>query len=204
MTTSYLCAAADNRGYAINWSRCDWRSDSFKGGEVVYTSTCVVSNVMVVDFTSMYPSIMGSCGISPECLDYISPRMNGTDSCRYDSLGVGTIYIVRVDKTYICVVVYVTNALGVKALESATIICELCDIETSHIKDSNTVTAVVDRLIDRVMDTDVHTRIFVVSHEFVDSYEGVFTRGISHPGVNERQSSLHASLLLVTKTYGWI
>ena len=91
-----------------------------------------------------------------------------------------------------------------KRQESATIIGELCDINTSYIKDSNTVTAVVDRLIDRVMDTDVLTRILVVSHDFVDSYEGVFTRGISHPGINERQSSLHASLLLVTNTYGWI
>ena len=68
----------------IDITRCNWRLECFNGGELVYTGPTITSNVMTVDFISMYPSIMVSCGVSPEIIDYVTPSYFQT--CRFDDI----------------------------------------------------------------------------------------------------------------------
>jgi len=71
MSLSSMCFVAWKHGYKYNWTRCDWIPDTFVGGQVLFTGNKVKRDVVVVDFTSMYPSIIRDGGISPECIDYI-------------------------------------------------------------------------------------------------------------------------------------
>ena len=50
---------------------CDWIPNVFTGGQVLFTVEKVKKDVAVVDFSSMYPSLIKDCGISPECIDFI-------------------------------------------------------------------------------------------------------------------------------------
>mmetsp|Transcript_2713 Transcript_2713/g.7222 ORF Transcript_2713/g.7222 Transcript_2713/m.7222 type:complete len:926 (+) Transcript_2713:17548-20325(+) len=101
MATSCLCASALKDDYTFAWSRCDWRPENFKGGEVLYTGPCVASNLMIVDFISMYPSIMSSCSISPECVDYVLPSIDQTP--RFVKLGALACHLSYLDnKTTVC------------------------------------------------------------------------------------------------------
>ena len=38
---------------------------------MLFTVEKVKKDVAVVDFSSMYPSLIKDCGISPECIDFI-------------------------------------------------------------------------------------------------------------------------------------
>ena len=71
METSCICRNAYNLGYQFVWNRCDAKPNYFKVGELLYYGPQVMDSVMAIDFVSMYPSIMYSCGISPESIDYI-------------------------------------------------------------------------------------------------------------------------------------
>lgn len=82
MSLSSMCSVAWKHGYKYNWTRCDWVPNTFVGGQVLFTGNKVERDVAIVDFTSMYPSIIRDGGISPECIDYIDldtrlePRFN--------------------------------------------------------------------------------------------------------------------------------
>jgi hypothetical protein len=80
-----------------NIALSDWIPDVFTGGQVLFTGEKVCRNVAIVDFTSMYPSIIQGGGISPEYIDFIDhnvshiPRFSyihnmcaySYDSCRH-------------------------------------------------------------------------------------------------------------------------
>ena len=69
MATYCICRNAYNLVYQFVWTRCDAKPDYFKGRELLYYGPQVRDNVMSLDFVSIYPSIIYSCGISPESID---------------------------------------------------------------------------------------------------------------------------------------
>ena len=69
MVTSCICRNAYNLGYQFVWTRCDGKNESFKVGELLYYGPQVRDNVTTIYFVSRYPSIIYSCGISPESID---------------------------------------------------------------------------------------------------------------------------------------
>lgn len=71
MSLSSMCAMAWSRGYRYNWTRCDWIPSVFSGGQVFFKGEKVRRNVAIVDFTSMYPSLIRDSGISLECIEFI-------------------------------------------------------------------------------------------------------------------------------------
>ncbi len=71
MSLSSMCSLAWSKDCRYNWTRCDWLPKMFIGGHVLFTGEKVRNNVAIVDFTSMYPSIIKDGGISPECIDFI-------------------------------------------------------------------------------------------------------------------------------------
>ena len=72
-----LAASASEKSLSYCWSICDLVSNVFKGGLVLLTGPLCCRNVAVCDFVSMHPSIIASCNIYPECVDYM-----GTDTGR--------------------------------------------------------------------------------------------------------------------------
>lgn len=84
MSLSSMCSVAWNHGYRYNWTRCDWIPDVFTGGQVLFTGNKVRRDVAIVDFTSMYPSIIRDGGISPECIDFID--YDNRNTCRFDQM----------------------------------------------------------------------------------------------------------------------
>jgi DNA polymerase elongation subunit (family B) len=83
MSLSSMCAIAWDRGYRYNWTRCDWIPDVFTGGQVLFTGERVQRNVAILDFMSMYPSIICDGGISPECIDFIDYNVRHTPRFSY-------------------------------------------------------------------------------------------------------------------------
>jgi len=71
-----------------NWTRCDWKPQDFKGGEILFSHPLIANNVIVVDFTAMYPSIIASAGISPKSIDIELSMYHR--ACRFDTV---TVYI---------------------------------------------------------------------------------------------------------------
>ena len=86
MSLSSMCSIAWNKGYRYNWTRCDWIPNVFSGGQVLFTGEKVKRNVAIVDFTSMYPSLIRDAGVSPECVDFID--MSSRHYSRFDSIRV--------------------------------------------------------------------------------------------------------------------
>lgn len=86
MATSCICFNAMEHKCVYNWTRCDWKPQDFKGGEILYSQPLIAHNVLVVDFTSMYPSIICSAGISPESIDFECSMYHRR--CRFDSIEV--------------------------------------------------------------------------------------------------------------------
>jgi DNA polymerase elongation subunit (family B) len=72
IAASALCAYALTRQCRYNWTRCDYHPDNFEGGYVHFRRPLVCSHPMIIDFVSMYPTIMSEVNISPECIDFIS------------------------------------------------------------------------------------------------------------------------------------
>lgn len=69
MAISCVCFEALRDKCTYNWTRCDWKPQDFKGGEVLFRQGLISKNVLIVDFAAMYPSILSSAGISPESID---------------------------------------------------------------------------------------------------------------------------------------
>ena len=90
MSLSSMCSLAWSKGYRYNWTRCDWVPKVFIGGHVFFTGEKVRNNVAIVDFTSMYPSIIKDGGISPECIDFID--MSDRYTPRFDYVEVVYTY----------------------------------------------------------------------------------------------------------------
>jgi len=86
MSLSSMCSIAWSKGYRYNWTRCDWIPDIFSGAHVLFTGEKVKRNVAIVDFTSMYPSIIRDGGISPECIDFIDVSSNNIPRFSYIKL----------------------------------------------------------------------------------------------------------------------
>ena len=71
MAASALCSRALERNMKYLWTRCDYQPPDFQGGHVHFKAPIVCSHPMIIDFVSMYPSIMSSALISPESIDYM-------------------------------------------------------------------------------------------------------------------------------------
>lgn len=65
--SSYLIS----KGMLMDWSQCDLRI-GYEGGTVLEPIKGVMKNVIVCDFSSMYPTIIRDIGISPENIEIIS------------------------------------------------------------------------------------------------------------------------------------
>eukprot|EP00978_Attheya_sp_CCMP212_P041928 scaffold247168_cov61-Attheya_sp.AAC.1 len=87
MATSCLCYRASLNNCVYNWTRCDWKPEEFEGGEVLFRKPLIAKFIMIVDFVSMYPSIIASSGISPESVD--SRDLNTSSKHRFTTV---TIY----------------------------------------------------------------------------------------------------------------
>ena len=76
----------------------------------MYYGNQVRDNVMAIDFVSMYPSIMHSCGISPESIDYID--LVNVLHQRFHSTSYLTIYSVCAGVCVISLCVYGSNTFA--------------------------------------------------------------------------------------------
>jgi DNA polymerase elongation subunit (family B) len=72
IAASALCSYALTRQCRYNWTRCDFHPDNFEGGYAHFRRPLVCSYPMIIDFVSMYPSIMSEVNISPESIDFIN------------------------------------------------------------------------------------------------------------------------------------
>lgn len=145
MATSCLCHSAANMGYVYNWTRCDWKPSQFYGGEILFRQPLLSRNVMVVDFVSMYPSIISSMGVSPESIDP-GYSMYGTH-CRFVLL---TINICRHTMssgvcTGVCVVGTDKGAQDLRDPPIECIVCESSDTIGAHIKDNMITSMAIHR-----------------------------------------------------------
>ncbi len=70
IAASALCSRALENNMKYIWTRCDYQPPDFQGGHVHFKTPIVCSYPMIIDFVSMYPSIVTSALISPECIDY--------------------------------------------------------------------------------------------------------------------------------------
>ena len=70
IAASALCHKALSNRQRYIWTRYDYHPRDFLGGHVHFKRPIVCSYPMIVDFVSMYPSIMSSALISPEFIDY--------------------------------------------------------------------------------------------------------------------------------------
>ncbi len=92
IAASSLSSYVWEQGYRYSWTS-DHRPEKFYGGQVHFKGGAVTSYPMVVDFVSMYPTIMTRGLISPESMDYLDfntnrgPRFEATPVADY---GVGT------------------------------------------------------------------------------------------------------------------
>jgi DNA polymerase elongation subunit (family B) len=77
IAASALCNYALNEGREYIWTRCDYHPVEFLGGYVQFKRPIVCRYPMIVDFVSMYPSIMSYCKISPETIDYVDRECYG-------------------------------------------------------------------------------------------------------------------------------
>ena len=74
----------------------------FVGGEVLFGQSRISNNVCICDFNSMYPSVITSCGISPECIDYVDHGI--LSNAQFDSLEVHYVtHMYASDLCYACV-----------------------------------------------------------------------------------------------------
>lgn len=67
-----LSAEAMAMGMKIDWSECEVISE-YKGGRVLEPVRGIHDDVVVCDFSSMYPTIMIDANISPETLEVLEP-----------------------------------------------------------------------------------------------------------------------------------
>ena len=98
----------------------------FKGGELVYTGPTITSNVMTVDFISMYPSIMASCGVSPETIDYVTPSYSQT--YRFDHITTIGKYSIHNTACIVILIVCGTISGKVNTPDTHHIIGEFCTV----------------------------------------------------------------------------
>ena len=66
MYSRHLLLGAAGIGTVMDWSPCNYSYVPYEGGMVYITTPGIYKDVSILDFTSMYPSIMGAAGISPE------------------------------------------------------------------------------------------------------------------------------------------
>jgi DNA polymerase elongation subunit (family B) len=71
IAASCICNYAHQNECRYVWTRCDHRPELFEGGEVHFKRPIVCSFPMIIDFVSMYPTIIACTNISPESIDYI-------------------------------------------------------------------------------------------------------------------------------------
>ena len=104
IATSCICRNAYNIGYQFVWTRYDAKTESFKGRELLYYGPQVRDNVMALYFVIIYPSIMYSCGISPDSIYYID--LVNVLHQRYHSISYLAIYSVCAGVCMISLCVY--------------------------------------------------------------------------------------------------
>lgn len=156
IATSSLCNATYSKGYRFMWTRCDWRPKQFRGGELIYCGPVVASNVMVVDFVSMYPTIMASCGISPESIDYVTPSYS--QSARFTSLGIAVMVSMIIPDLMITVIVYGVMGTVSTSMRHRLIIAEKCAIFSSSIWLESSTRRVAMEFIDKIRSKDQGVR----------------------------------------------
>ena len=110
----------------IDITRCDWRPECFNGGELVYTGPTITSNVMTADFISIYLSIMASCGVSPEIIDYVTPSYFQT--CRFDDITTIGKYTVHNNAWIVILIICGTISRKVNTPNAHHILGELCNV----------------------------------------------------------------------------
>ena len=124
MATSCTCYNALKEGYRYNWTRCDWKPMDFRGGEILFSTPLIASNVQIVDFNAMYPSIIASVGVSPESID-IECSMFGLQP-RFTHITAHVCTMTTIDGTFIGVCVVGTDepdeCTGDPSME-----CTLCE-----------------------------------------------------------------------------
>jgi DNA polymerase elongation subunit (family B) len=141
MSVTSMCSIAWDKGYRYNWTRCDWVPDVFTGGQVLFTGEKVWRNIAIVDFTSMYPSIIRDGGISPECIDFID--YDTKHNPRFDYIYSICVYSYDSSKHMVCVgctAVGVIRGWGIDAEGmvlvgecAAAIPCNVIDMDTTAI-----------------------------------------------------------------------
>ena len=112
MATSCISRNAYNPDYQFVCTRCNAKTESFKGGELLYYGPQVRENVMEIEFVIMYPSIIYSCGISPESIDYID--LVNVLQQRFHSISYLEIYSVCSGVCMISLCVYGSNKCASK------------------------------------------------------------------------------------------
>lgn len=70
MMACMISSYALSEGQTMSWSRCSHIMDRFEGGLVLDPVLGHWKNVVIVDFSSMYPTIMLSCHISHDNIEY--------------------------------------------------------------------------------------------------------------------------------------
>ena len=153
MALSSMCSIAWTKGYRYNWTRCDWIPNVFSGGHVFFTSEKVRRNVAIVDFSSMYPTLIRDGGISPECIDFVDvssryvPRFDHivlaytsgydrvTKQVYVGIVGLGINRSEQTDTTGIVIIGEYSNIVNVGISDPKTIILEVVSEFGQYIKD---------------------------------------------------------------------
>lgn len=205
IATSCLCTAAYIRGYDFAWNRCDWRPESFRGGELIYTGPCVASNIMSVDFVSMYPTIMSSCGISPESIDYVSP--SDVSSRQFRQIGVRAIWeMSRTDCLISCVIYGIVDGQR-NVPESALIIGEftiISELDRSESLSNDSITRTCRRRAYGMMSRDRSlVNVNIVEYD-VEKAMNAHKLSSRHRSLNERVTDVHTSLKETRIATEWI
>ena len=82
MGSCALSKEAMRNGTAIVWRKCGREVVEMKGGHVHFRSPILAKGVVSLDFNSMYPNIMVSARISPECMEIFNCSSSDDDRRR--------------------------------------------------------------------------------------------------------------------------
>lgn len=93
MCACMLSSYAASTGKLLDWSRCTMMPDEFEGGLVLDPMRGLHRNVVVVDFKSMYPSIMIGCSVSHDNVRFVREEAEAEypDDITWDSKGTVTV-----------------------------------------------------------------------------------------------------------------
>ncbi len=145
---------------------------AFPGAMVLFTGTKAARNVMVQDFTSMYPTIIKDDGISPECIDW--PPLPLPQTPRFDRIAAiaSCKYVSGCDQMAVaCVVVGVNDAIDKDPIGILMLGDECDELSTPDVKASlsSALTPWVQLVISKLYRVDI-TLVGIPASMYIHSH----------------------------------